>query len=96
MNRVSTIPSKGALLKPVRASRFPIADRLRHRWAAFMTWAASQEAEDAISDFMLDVAPAAENILKWAVVLVALYFAIEIGSAFLHGGAVDRVLGGLR
>jgi hypothetical protein len=27
-----------------------------------------------------------ENILPWAVVLVALYMAIEIGTAFLPGG----------
>jgi hypothetical protein len=34
--------------------------------------------------------------IKVAVIAAALYLAIEIGLAFLPGGAVSRVLGGLR
>ena len=37
-----------------------------------------------------------DRAIKTAVILTALYLAIEIGSAFLPGGAVGRVLGGLR
>ena len=36
------------------------------------------------------------KLLKLAVIFVALYLVIEIGSAFLPGGAVVRVLAGVR
>jgi len=36
------------------------------------------------------------KLLKLAVFLVALYLVIEISSAFLPGGAVERVLAGVR
>jgi hypothetical protein len=42
------------------------------------------------------VGHSADWILKVAVILGTLYLLIRIGMAFLPGGAVERVLGGLR
>lgn len=46
-------------------------------------------------DWSLEFA-AAGRLLKLAVILSAVYFIVEIGAAFLPGGAVERVCGGAR
>ena len=46
-------------------------------------------------DWSLELA-AADRLLKTAVILVAVYFFVTIGVAFLPGGAVERVCGGAR
>jgi hypothetical protein len=51
---------------------------------------------DRVFRVFVRVAYASEPFFKLAVMLGALYLLIRIGPAFLPGGAVDRVLGGLR
>jgi hypothetical protein len=51
---------------------------------------------DRVFRAFVRVACASEWIFKLAVILGVLYLSIRIGSAFLPGGAVERVLGGLR
>jgi hypothetical protein len=66
--------------------------RRRTRWACLRRWAAFWEVwtPSAHLHKLCDL------WTKAAVIAAALYFAVEIGAAFLPGGAVERVLGGGR
>ena len=60
-------------------------------WARFLAFTPSRrQCEAFVAWFDLS-----KHLLEVAALLVGLYLAIEIGSAFLPGGAVQRVLGHL-
>jgi len=79
-------------------ARPPVAIRvtLRSRWASLATWTPNDEQLHCMVQAIARTAAVLDRAIKTAVILTALYLAIEIGSAFLPGGAVGRVLGGLR
>jgi hypothetical protein len=67
----------------------PVAARLRTWWFFWCVWLESwQPSERQMNrcDFWVKV----------IVIAVALYLFLEVGVAFLPGGAVDRLLGGVR
>jgi hypothetical protein len=60
------------------------------------SWIPSEEQILRLDDKLCRACKAASGWLKLAVILAAVYFFVEIGVAFLPGGAVERVLGGGR
>lgn len=73
-----------------------VAERIRATWSQAVTWTPSEQQMHRLVRSIVRTAAVFDYAIKAAVVLVVLYLAIEIGSAFLPGGAVGRVLGGLR
>jgi hypothetical protein len=69
---------------------------LRRWWRKWMDFAPTDaEFRDAAA-WLLRVSQGAFNLVSVGAVIMFLYLAIEIGSAFLPDGAVHRVLGGGR
>lgn len=60
------------------------------------TWTPTDEQLRYMEQLAIRVAGGFDSALKSAVILTVLYLAVEVGSAFLPGGAVSRVLGGVR
>lgn len=89
---------EGVLTESVRGREIRISVRLRRKWTILLGLAEGAACDDA--DFQrafAQVRSAArffDCALKVAVCVAVLYFAWEIGSCFLPGGAVDRVIGG--
>ncbi len=79
-----------------RSSRTGIAARIRRSWSVAMNWTPNDQQLRRMAKFAMRTGTIFDGVLKAAVVLAVIYLAIEIGSAFLPGGAVSRVLGGLR
>jgi hypothetical protein len=59
-------------------------------------WTISDQQLQRLYDWLRRAACNCDFYLKAAVVLIALYLLVEIGSAFLPGGSVERVLGGAK
>ena len=70
--------------------------RPRSLWSRLMTWTPSVDQVDELVDRLRRAGRILDCTLKIAVVASALYLLLECGMAFLPGGAVDRVLGGVR
>lgn len=87
---------EGTLTTSVRGSHVSVTVRLRRRWAMMLRWTPTGEQLRRIGAWFECIGKAAEDTLKVAVILVGIYLLIEIGAAFLPGGSVERVLGGLR
>jgi hypothetical protein len=67
---------------------------LRRRWAKLMTFVPTDEQFCDAAEYMVRALSAGRKLLGFGMVVMILYLAIEIGSAFLPQGAVARVLGG--
>ncbi len=63
-------------------------------WNALMVWTPTDDELRAAAKWMLRWGRVSWDMLTVALILTMLYLAAEIGSAFLPGGAVQRVLGG--
>jgi hypothetical protein len=76
----------------------PVALRvtLRSRWASLATWTPSDEQLRRAADWLVRACDICDMVLKTAVIAAVTFLAIEIGEAFLPGGAVSRVLGGVK
>ena len=59
-------------------------------WQRLMEWTPTDKEIEVIGD----VAHLLDVCVKGAVIAAALYFAFEVGTAFLPGGPAWRVLGG--
>jgi hypothetical protein len=59
-------------------------------------WTLTDRQLQRLYEWLQRAACSCDFYLKVTVVLTALYLFVEIGSAFLPGGAVERVLGGAR
>ena len=59
-------------------------------------WTITDRQLQRFYDWLERAACNCDFYLKAAVVLIALYLLVEIGSAFLPGAAVGRVLGGVK
>lgn len=66
----------------------------RGLWQRCMTWKPSEEQLRRMARFLLCFGRLADDYLKVAVILAALYFAAEIGSAFLPGHPAYQLLFG--
>jgi hypothetical protein len=64
-------------------------------WNSLMTWTPTDEQLARLAHRFECAGRILDRVLKTAVILGVIYLAIEIGLAFLPGGAVSRVLGGL-
>jgi hypothetical protein len=84
------------VIAAMRAVRPSPVERIRAAWSRAMAWTPSEQQMHSMVQAIGKTAAVLDCAIKTAVVLVVLYLAIEIGSAFLPGGAVSRVLGGLR
>ena len=82
--------------KPSSGGREGLFTRLRRRWIALMVWSPSDAQIDRVVGWTLAIGPIADLLLKTIVIGAAFYFLFECGSAFLHGGAVERMLSGGR
>ncbi len=83
------------VIASTRASQSGPIERIRATWSHAMTWTPTDEQPRRMVRIFVRTCTALDWCIKVAVVAAALYLAIEIGSAFLPGGAVSRVLGGL-
>ncbi|MDR3797986.1 MAG: hypothetical protein P4K93_07525 [Terracidiphilus sp.] len=79
-----------------RATQPSIVARIRAAWSKAMTWTPTDRQLRRIGAAIECSGRMADVALKAFAILAAIYFSIEIGMAFLPGGAVSRVLGGLR
>lgn len=77
-------------MRQQRRSQAQTATRPRCRWTI------SDQQLERLYDWLRRAACNCDRYLKITVVLIALYLLVEIGSAFLPGAAVERVLGGVR
>lgn len=66
---------------------------VRDCWERFMNWTPTRAQAELLGDTAWLIGWFAQNVLKCAVVLMVLYVALEVGTAFLPGGAVGRALG---
>jgi hypothetical protein len=62
----------------------------------FGAWTPSRQEIEEIADAIDLMVRFLGDALHCAVILLVLYLALEVGTAFLPGGAVERVLGGVR
>ena len=80
------------------ATRLPrhvsIAARVRRGWAKLMNFAPTDDQLCDAAEWIVSALANGRKLLGFGFVLMLLYLAIEIGTAFLPGGAVHRVLGG--
>jgi hypothetical protein len=67
---------------------------LRQRWAALLDFAPSDSQMRRISAWLERAGRVANNVLAIAVILTMLYIMAEVGTAFLPGGPVERILRG--
>ena len=77
----------------VTARRWATLKRLK---AALVNYVPSDEHLRHAADRLARWAPVCSRTLNAAVILVAIYLLVEIGRAFLPGGAAERILGGAR
>ena len=68
----------------------------RTPWQRLMTWTPTEQQLRRMSARLTRWGRVCSRTLDAAVVLVAIYLLVEIGRAFLPGGAVERILGGAR
>ena len=68
---------------------------IRRRWNRLMNWTPSNEQLGRLAAWLEVGDNAIDSACKVATIAIAVYFAIEIASAFLPGGPVARI-GGLR
>jgi hypothetical protein len=59
-----------------------------------MNWSPTDAQLRRLAERLIRLSKVASRILHVAAILAALVVALEIGMAFLPGGAVSRVLGG--
>ena len=71
-------------------------DPPRGFWSRLMTWTPSVDQVDELVDRLRRAGRILDCTLKVAVFASALYLLLEVGMAFLPGGAVDRIFGGVR
>ena len=80
------------------ATRLPrhvsLAARLRRRWESLMTFVPTDDQLCDAAEWLVSALAHGRKLLGFGFVLMLLYLIVEIGSAFLPGGAVHRVLGG--
>ncbi len=98
--RVTRFHIVGHLNSTIRWKRAVAAEpkpsSIRRLWNRLMDWAPTEAQIKSIEEIAIRYGRIADFWLKVAVVFAVLYLAVEIGVAFLPGGAVDRVLGGGR
>lgn len=82
--------------KVVFVSRLSALSRLRATWAALMAWTPTDLQLRQLEAIAHDTSAIAGGALKIAVGLTVIYLAAEVGTAFLPGGPVERILGGVR
>jgi hypothetical protein len=87
---------EGTVTTRVEGSHVHITVRLRTWWALAMAWMPTERQMRRLDAWLLRTASIADLWLRVALIACILFLAIEIGSAFLPGGAVERVLGGGR
>jgi hypothetical protein len=86
----------GKITLTVRASHVDIKVRLLRWWERLMNWTPNRKQMDTLVDLLLAAAAFAEQALKVSAVLLLIFVTLEIIMAFLPGGTVSQVLGGLR
>lgn len=67
---------------------------LRRAWAAFVNFIPSDDQLCDAAEWLVSALARGRKLLNFGFVLMLLYLIVEIGSAFLPGGAVQRALGG--
>jgi hypothetical protein len=80
---------QGAIQTWVHGSHVQITVRLRRRWAR----AVAKLPTDAD---LLHACAVCDFWLKFAVIAGVIYLAVEVVVAFLPGGSIERVLGGVK
>jgi hypothetical protein len=82
----------------VLTNRWPKGPRLliypRLWWQRVMRFSPSDGQLGSVCAWLQDAGAVAGAVLKVAVILAALYLLLEVGSAFLPGGPVERILRG--
>lgn len=87
-------PERAELAKRIRKSHASITSRLRRCLTALHSWKLTERQIRRFVNFMFRLCRVADGFVKLVVIGIAIYLFIEIGVAFLPGGAVERVLGG--
>jgi hypothetical protein len=72
----------------------PLGVPVRGIWSQAMTWTPTEEQLRHIVSRATRSLRLFNSVLNVAVIFAVIYLVVEIGAAFLHGGAVERVLGG--
>ena len=84
------------VIATMRTDRARLFARVRRAWSQAMIWTPSDEQLRRMVQVLGKTAAVLDWAIKAAVILAALYLVAEVGSAFLPGGTVSRVLGDLR
>ena len=88
--------TEGCLTASVQGSHIHITVRLRRWWALKMAWRPTDRQMRNGFRMLIRTARYLENAIRFVIVLGIFYFFYEIGNAFLPGGGVERVLGGVK
>ena len=87
--------NQGRLTASVHGSHVRVTVSLRTWWARLMDWTPTDAQLRQIERVWRRTASAASLWLNVLTICSAVYLLLVIGQAFLPGGAVERVLGGI-
>jgi hypothetical protein len=88
--------AQGRLTASVHGSHVHVTVSLRRWWQAWMNLIPTDEQFCDAAEWLVGKLANGRKLLGLGAVVMFIYLAIEIGSAFLPSGAVERVLGGGR
>lgn len=94
MNFTRITQHQGRITTEVRGSHVNVTVGLRGWWVAFLNYTPSQKRLESLAEALCLFFAAFKALIGIGFGLTVLYLMFEVGSAFLPGGAVDRVLHG--